>query len=150
VIGLGAVLLTAGDDRGQVAVDTVVDTTPLSVPESTSHTTFDDETVPPFTQPGPSVTRPETSLPPAPPELEDLVVGESTGEEAVGALRSAGYVVFDYAVCSNSVPEPGLLRQVRLTSTQRVVLGGDDDVLSSSSIPAGESLDVLVTTGDPC
>ena len=79
-----------------------------------------------------------------------LVGGSTDGDAAVAQLRAAGFVVFDYDVCSDSVPSPGLLRQVRLTETGAEVVGIDGPTELAERVEAPSELDVLITTGSPC
>lgn len=82
--------------------------------------------------------------------LERFTVGATLGEEAVAGLRDAGFVVFDYLVCSNSISERGLLRQVRETGSGDVVVDSDGPTASAGTVNPPDALDVLITSGEPC
>ncbi len=79
-----------------------------------------------------------------------LAGGSTDGDAAVARLRSAGFVVFDYDVCSDTVPSRGLLRQVRLTETGAEVVGLDGPTELAERVEAPSELDVLIASGSPC
>ena len=88
-----------------------------------------------------------------PPDTEpfaDLVVGETSGADAVAGLRAAGFVVFDYSVCSSSVPDAGLLRLVRVTESGAELVGSGGVADAAGGLDPDTELDVLVTNGEPC
>jgi hypothetical protein len=82
--------------------------------------------------------------------LERFTVGVTLGEEAVAGLRDVGFVVFDYFVCSNSISEPGLLRQVRDTVSGDVVVDSRGPTALAGDVTPPRALDVLITSGEPC
>jgi hypothetical protein len=79
-----------------------------------------------------------------------LKAGETRGADTVAALRAAGFTVFDYLVCSNSVRTPGALRQVRATETHREIVGLQGATAASTAIRSPTPLDVLVANGAAC
>jgi hypothetical protein len=51
---------------------------------------------------------------------------------------------------SSSVPEPGLLRQVRVTATGDEIIGKDGPTALAQTTGPGTKVDVLVTSGQAC
>jgi hypothetical protein len=102
------------------------------------------------TAPSTTSASPPTSLPSAGVVFDGLEYGVTEGDRAVSDLRSAGFTVFDYAVCSNSIEEPGLLRQVRLAGGGDEIIGTNGATALAQSVSPDTEIDVLVSSGEPC
>jgi hypothetical protein len=99
--------------------------------------------------PGPLSTTVPTSTPP-----RDGLGGTNGWHDAGGGgcdeLRAAGFLAYDYRVCSNSVREPGVLRQGKETRTAAVLVGKEGEITTGAKAAPPAALDVLITSGDPC
>lgn len=130
----------------------------VPTPQTSEETTTTEQATP--TLPGETTTTGQattteqattTVLGTRPRDIFDrLAVGATSADEAVAGLRDVGFVVFDYLVCSNSIAEPGLLRQVRETDSKDVVVDSDGATALARTVNPPDALDVLITSGEHC
>jgi hypothetical protein len=155
IAAVGVVALTTFGDEGDPNTASPVVATR---PQATTPTTWSEETsvfaTNTTTIASTPPSDPPTSVPVSQPDpgdtLAQLEVGDSSGTAAVQELREAGFVVFAYDVCSDSVTTPGALRQVRRTSDGAPVVGHANEVEAAPDVAPPEPLDVLIATGAPC